>query len=189
VNGDSIYNGANDDASGVAVVLELARHIARGPRPRRTLVVGLYGSEEIGGHGSAHFFEHPPVPLDHLAANLQFEMVGHADPRLAHALSLTGYERSDLGPALAHHGARLAADHDPALHLFERSDNYGLARRGVVAHTVMGQAVYPQYHRPDDDLQAIDLGFMAEATASLLGPMRWLLESDFVPRWRPGERP
>ncbi|MEO6806251.1 MAG: M28 family peptidase, partial [Edaphobacter sp.] len=72
--GDTIYNGADDDASGTTAVLTLARILATGPRPRRTIVFALFGSEEIGGFGNRAFLAHPPVPLASIVANLEFEM-------------------------------------------------------------------------------------------------------------------
>ena len=102
VHGDDIYNGADDDASGTTAVLELARAIALGPRPRRTVIFALFGSEEAGGLGSTWFREHPPVPLKEIAANLEFEIIGRADPMYPKdVLWLTGWERSNLGPELA----------------------------------------------------------------------------------------
>ena len=80
VYGDNIYNGADDDASGVAAVLELARVLGSGPRPRRTVIFALFGSEETGALGSAYFGEHPPLPLEKIAADLEFEMIGRPDP-------------------------------------------------------------------------------------------------------------
>ena len=104
VNGDSIYNGADDDASGCTAVLELAEALAAGPRPKRTVVFALFGSEEIGGYGARYFQEHPPVPVESFAANLEFEMIGRPDAAVApHTLWLTGYERSNLSAALASH--------------------------------------------------------------------------------------
>jgi aminopeptidase YwaD len=190
VKDDAIYNGANDDASGVVAVLELARAMAADGPARRSLVVALYGSEEEGGLGSTYFREHAPIPLDSLVANLQFEVIGHADPKLGAGVStLTGYERSDLGPALVAHGARLAADPHPEQHFFERSDNYVLARHGIIAHTVAGDGLYPQYHKPDDDMEHIDIPHTTAVIASLVRPVRWLLESSFTPRWNPGGKP
>ena len=190
VNGDTIYNGANDDASGVAAVLELARALAGGPRPRRTVLFALFGSEEQGGYGAAYFRERPPIPLDRIVANIEFEEIGRPDPKMPpHTLWLTGWERSDLGPTLAAHGARLVADPHPEQDFFRRSDNYLLARRGVVAHTVSSDAIYPQYHQPSDEPGILDYGHMAEAIGSLIEPIRWLLDSDYRPRWRPGGKP
>jgi aminopeptidase YwaD len=190
VDGDAIYNGANDDASGVAAVLELARALASGPRPRRTVLVALFGSEERGGYGAAYFRERPPIPLDRIVANIEFEEIGLPDPKMPpHTLWLTGWERSDLGPTLAAHGARLVADPHPEEDFFRRSDNYLLARRGVVAHTVASNALYPQYHQPSDEPGILDYGHMAETIGSLIDPIRWLLDSDFRPRWTKDGKP
>jgi len=190
VDGDAIYNGANDDASGVAAVLELARALAGGPRPKRTVLFVLFGSEEQGGYGAAYFRERPPVPLDRIVANVEFEEIGLPDPKVPpHTLWLTGWERSDLGPTLAAHGARLVPDPHPEQDFFRRSDNYVLARRGVVAHTVSSDALFPQYHRPSDEPGILDYGHMADAIASLIEPIRWLLDSDYRPRWLPGGKP
>jgi hypothetical protein len=74
--GDTIYNGADDDASGTTAVLTLAHILANGPRPKRTIVFALFGSEELGGFGNRAFLAHPPVPLASIVANLEFEMIG-----------------------------------------------------------------------------------------------------------------
>ena len=190
VNGDSIYNGANDDAAGTTAVLELAHALAAGPRPRRSILFVCYGSEEIGELGSTYFGKHPPVPLHDLVANLEFEMIGNQDPKMpAGVLMLTGWERSNLGPALKEHGALLGPDVYPEQHFFERSDNYSLALQGVVAHTAGGWGTPPTYHQPGDDVAHLDLPFMTKAIQSLIEPMRWLADSDFRPQWNPGGAP
>ena len=102
---------------------------------------------------------------------------------------LTGWERSDLGPALKAHGASIGPDHYPAENFFQRSDNYQLARRGVVAQTISAWPVPPTYHQPTDDLAHVDLGFMAEVIQSLVEPVKWLANSDFRPAWNPGMKP
>ena len=99
VNGDDIYNGADDDASGTTAVLELARVLGGGARPRRSVIFALFGSEEPGGLGSTYFREHPPLPLRKIALNLEFEMLGRADPAVKpDTVWLTGWERSNLAP-------------------------------------------------------------------------------------------
>ena len=190
VNGDSIYNGADDDASGVTAVLELAEALAAGPRPKRTVLFVLFGSEEIGGQGARYFQEHSPVPVETFIANLEFEMIGRPDAAVApHTLWLTGYERSDLGAQLAAHGARLVADPHPEENFFRRSDNYVLARKGIIAHTVSSYGLHRDYHRPSDDLAHIDFAHMTEAIESMIGPVRWLINSDFKPQWSKDGRP
>jgi Zn-dependent M28 family amino/carboxypeptidase len=190
VNGDSIYNGADDDASGVTAVLELAKALVRGPRPKRTVVFVLFGSEEIGGHGARYFLEHPPVPLESIVANLEFEMIGRPDSAVApHTLWLTGYERSNLGAELAKHGARLVADPHPEQRFFQRSDNYALARKGVIAHTVSSFGLHKDYHRPSDDVAHIDFAHMTDSINSMVKPVRWLINTTFKPEWNAGGKP
>jgi hypothetical protein len=190
VNGDAIYNGANDDASGTTAVLELAHALAAGPRPKRSILFVCYGSEEAGLLGSEFFGKHPPVPLSQLVTNIGFEMIGAQDPKMPKdTLLLTGWERSDLGPALRDHGAKLGPDPYPEQKFFERSDNYQLALQGVVAHTAAGWGTVPTYHQPNDDLAHIDLAFMTTVIQSFIEPIRWLATTDFKPSWKPGGEP
>jgi aminopeptidase YwaD len=190
VNGDSIYNGANDDASGTTAVLELAHALAAGPKLKRSILFVCYGSEEIGELGSEYFGKHPPVPLKDLVANLEFEMIGNQDPKMPPGvLLLTGYDRSNLGSTLKEHGAKIGPDPYPEQHFFERSDNYQLALEGVVAHTAAGWGTPPTYHQPDDDLAHLDINFMTAAIQSLIDPIRWLATNDFRPAWFPGQQP
>lgn len=193
VDGDSIYNGADDDASGCVAVLELARFLAR-KRLKRTVLFVFFGSEETatqeGGQGDQYFLAHPPVPLNHIVANLEFEMIGRADPAVKpDELWLTGFERSNLGPELARHGAKLVADPHPAQQFFERSDNYALARKGVIAQTVSSFGLHKDYHRPSDDLAHINFQHLNRAIASMMLPVEWLADSEFHPQWLAGKKP
>jgi hypothetical protein len=189
-DGDTIYNGADDDASGCVAVLQLARALARGPRPRRTVVFAFFGSEETGGQGDQYFLEHPPVPLSNIVANLEFEMIGRPDAAVKpDQLWLTGYDLSNLGPQLALHGAKLVADPHPDQHFFQRSDNYALAQRGIVAHTVSSFGLHHDYHRPSDDISRIDFAHMEQAIQSMIVPVRWLANSSFKPQWVEGKKP
>ena len=187
--GDTIFNGADDDASGSVAVLELAEALSKGRRPKRTVIFTWFGSEESGGYGAGHFLEHPPVPLEAMVANLEFEMIGRPDPAVAaHTLWLTGYERSDLGPRLAKRGARLVQDPHPTENFFMRSDNIQLARRGVVAQTVSSFGLHKEYHQPSDEVRLVDFPHMTEAIRSMLEPVKWLANSEFRPDWRAGEK-
>ena len=189
-SGDTIYNGANDDAAGTTAVLELAHALAAGPKLKRSVLFVCYGSEELGGLGSTYFGQHLPVPLKDLVTNLEFEMIGNQDPKMPKGvLLLTGWERSNLGPTLKEHGALLGPDPYPEQHFFQRSDNYSLALLGVVAHTAAGWGTVPTYHQPDDDMAHLDLPFMTAAIQSLVVPMEWLANSDFKPEWNPGGQP
>jgi Zn-dependent M28 family amino/carboxypeptidase len=187
---DKIFNGADDDASGSVAVLELARALSSGKRPRRTIFFVCFGSEERRGLGSRHFVDNPPVPLTQIVADLQFEMLGRPDPKVAAGtLWLTGFERSTLGPELAKQGAALVADPRPEQHFFQRSDNFPLALRGVIAHTVSSFGLHADYHRVSDDVSKIDFPFMTRSINSLVQPIRWLANSEFRPEWLPGQAP
>jgi hypothetical protein len=189
VRDGEIFHGANDDASGTAAVMEFARILGRGPAHRRTVYFALFGCEEEGGLGARYFLNHTPVPTSDMAANLEFEMIGVDDPTSPGALMLTGWERSNLGPTLQAHGARIGPDPYPEQHFFQRSDNYQLALQGVVAQTVSAWPVPPTYHAVSDDLAHVDLNFMDQVIGSLVDPIRWLLDSDFLPTWNPNEKP
>jgi aminopeptidase YwaD len=187
---DKIFNGADDDASGSVAVLELAKAMAEGPRPKRTIVFAWFGSEERGGVGSNYFAESPTVQLSRIVANLQFEMIGRPDPKVAaQTLWLTGYERSNLGPELAKRGARLVADPHPDQSFFTRSDNIRFARKGIPAHTVSSFGLHTDYHQPGDEIAKIDFAHMTEAIQSMLEPIRWLANDEFRPEWAPNGRP
>ena len=187
---DTIYNGADDDASGSIAVLELAELLAKGKRPRRTIIFAWFGSEESGGAGASHFIDAPPVPLDTIVANLEFEMIGRADKAVPpHTLWLTGYERSNLGPALAKQGAKIVADPHPEQNFFSRSDNIQLARRGVIAQTVSSFGLHTDYHQPSDEVKTIDFAHMTDSIRSMLSPVLWLANSRFRPEWLPGKKP
>ena len=190
VNGDSIYNGADDDASGCIAVLQLARALAHEKAPKRSVLFVFFGSEETGGQGNQYFLEHPPVPPKSIVANLEFEMIGRADSAVKPGeLWLTGFDRSNLGPELAKHGAHLVADPHPQQQFFQRSDNYALARQGIVAHTVSSFGLHKDYHRPSDDIAHIDFDHMEQAIHSMLEPVEWLANSDFKPKWVEGKKP
>jgi Zn-dependent M28 family amino/carboxypeptidase len=154
------------------------------------VVFALFGSEEVGGLGSSWFGAHPPVPLAEIAANVEFEMIGRRDPKYPDdSMWLSGWDRTNLGPALAAHGAKLVKDERPEEHFFMRSDNYVLAKKGVVAQTASSFGLHADYHQPSDDLAHIDFQHMRMAIASLIGSIEWLVNSDFRPRWVDGGKP
>jgi len=121
---------------------------------------------------------------------MEMERTGAGDPRLpAGTMMMTGFERSTRGETLKAQGALVTADPYPEQRFFERSDNYSLAVRGVVAHTISGWAVTPTYHTPDDTLANLDIAFMTRAIQSLVEPLRALANSDARPQWKPGGKP
>jgi len=187
---DKIYNGADDDASGTVAVLELARTLAAGKRPKRTVYFVCFGSEEAGGFGARYFVDNMPFPKDKLVANLEFEMIGRPDTKVKpDELWLTGYEHSNLGPELAKRGAKLVQDPHPEENFFQRSDNIQLARAGVIAHTVSSFGLHKDYHQASDEIRTIDFSHMTRSINSMVKPVNWLINTDFQPTWNEGKKP
>jgi Zn-dependent M28 family amino/carboxypeptidase len=188
--GDTICNGADDDASGTATVLELARIFTSGPRPKRSVVFTTYGSEELGLLGSRGFAAKPPIPLADIAADIEFEQTGLPESKVGgKSFWMTGFQFSDLGSLLNQHGSQLADDPFPGSPFFRQSDNYSLAAKGVVAHTISGAAEFPDYHQPGDEVQKLNFAFMAKSIQSVLPGLEWLVNTDTRPKYLPGKNP
>ena len=190
VEGDSIYNGADDDGSGVVAVLAAARALAAGPPPRRTVVFLLTTGEEQGVLGTFHYIADPAVPLERTVADLQVEMVGRPDSLAGGAgkLWLTGFERSTMGEAFAAAGLSVVADPRPDFRFFERSDNIVFAWEGIPAHTLSSFGMHADYHKPSDEIERIDFDHLAAAAEAVTRAVRILADGE-RPAWKPGGRP
>ena len=185
-----VMYGANDDASGTVAVIELADALAASGPHERSILFVAYGSEEAGLLGSRYFVDHPPIPLEEIAANLEIEMIGDQDPQLpAGVMMMTGFERSNFGAALKERGALVGPDPYPEQNFFQRSDNYALALKGIVAHTISGWATIPTYHTAEDTIENLDIPFMTNAIQSLVDPLKAMADGDFTPEWAEGGKP
>jgi Zn-dependent M28 family amino/carboxypeptidase len=133
VNGDSIYNGAVDNASGVATVLAIAHAAAEGVKPRRSQLFIFVTAEESGLLGSAYFGQHPTVPASKIIAALNMDVV-NVNGRVRD-LNVLGDNKSSLGPTLAQlvraEGIRLSPDAHPEAGHFYRSDHFSFAKVGI----------------------------------------------------------
>ena len=189
--GDSIYNGADDDASGVVTVLEIARGLAGGPPPRRTVVVAATTGEEVGLLGTRWYLRHPVRPLDAMVANLEIEMIGRPDS-LAGGRGrgwLTGYERSTMGELFANAGLPVVADPRLDQQFFMRSDNIAFAQRGIVAQTLSSYNMHNDYHKPTDDVAHVDFAHMTQLIDVAVRAARLLADTPTKPEWKAGGRP
>jgi len=155
---DSIWNGADDDASGTAGVLALAEAFAQAP-PKRSMIFLTVSGEEHGLWGSDWFSKHPPVPIDNIVANLNLDMIGR---NWKDSIVVIGIEHSDLGAtvkkvAAAHPelGITTMPDPWPQENFFGRSDHYNFARRGVPA-LFFFNGTHEDYHQPSDSPDKID---------------------------------
>jgi hypothetical protein len=188
---DLIFNGADDNASGCAALLELAQALAAGPRPARTLVFLFTSCEERGGHGSARYLGDPAHPLEKTVVDLNLEMLGRPDERAGGPgrLWLTGFERSNLGPALQEQGLAVVADPRPEQRFFQRSDNYAFALRGVVAQSLSSFDLHADYHEVSDEADTLDYGHLEAAARVALEATRLLASGVIDPRWVEGGAP
>ncbi len=190
VDGDSIYNGADDDASGVVAVLEIARALAAGSAPRRTVVLLFSTAEELGLLGTQWYLQHPTVPLDRTVADFQVEMIGRPDSLAGGAGGawLTGFERSTMGRLLRDAGVNVVSDPRPEMNFFMRSDNAPFAFRGIPAHTLSSYNMHEDYHRPSDEVERVDFPHMTMVIGSAIRAVELLANGERV-RWLPGGRP
>ena len=187
---DSIYNGADDDASGTTAVIEIAKQLAKGPRPKRTIVFAATTGEESGLIGTRWYIDHPTLPLAAMQANLEIEMIGRPDS-LAGGPGrawLTGYERSTMGEMFASAGLAVVPDKRPEQQFFNRSDNIAFARMGVPAHTLSTFNLHTDYHQLTDEIATIDFAHMAGVINIAVKAVDMLANGP-VPHWNPGGQP
>lgn len=203
VNGDSIYNGAYDNASGVATVLAVARAAAASPRPKRSLLFVFVTAEESGLLGSAYFAEHPTVPVNTIAAALNVDESSLAGR--FRSLEVLGERKSSLGPALAalvrRQGIRLVPEARPEVGSFYRSDHFSFAKAGIPAVSIKHGQDYEgrtaewgekwasdfdndRYHQPSDEYRAgLDLRGAAQLGEIVLRFARLVADAPAMPVW------
>ncbi|WP_298298753.1 M28 family peptidase [Hydrotalea sp.] len=164
VNGDSLYNGANDDAAGTTAVIMLAKYYARLNNHVRTLVFAAFTAEEIGEYGSAYFSEQ--FNPDAVKAMFNIEMIGTESKWGTNSAYITGFDKTDMGQIMQHNlkGTPFTFYPDPYTeqNLFYRSDNATLAKKGVPAHTISTSKMdnEPNYHKPSDEVKTLNLSNM-----------------------------
>jgi hypothetical protein len=165
VNGDSIYNGANDDAAGTTAVILLAKYFKQLKDNDRTIVFAAFTAEEVGGYGSQYFSRQ--FDPEKVVAMFNIEMIGTESKWGKNSAYITGYEKTNMGEILAKDlnetGFTFYPDPYPTQQLFYRSDNATLARLGVPAHTISTSKMdsEPNYHKLTDEVSTLDLDNMA----------------------------
>ena len=161
VAGDSIANGADDDASGTTAVIELARYFKKIKNNNRTLIFVTFTAEEIGGFGSKYFSEQ--LNADKVVAMFNIEMIGKPSKFGPNTAWITGFERSDFGEILQKNligtPFQFKPDPYPDQNLFYRSDNATLARLGVPAHSISTDQIDIDelYHSVNDEFESMNI--------------------------------
>ena len=168
---DSIYNGADDDASGTTAVLALAAYFAKKNNNERTIIFVAFTAEEKGLLGSTYFGK--GVDASKYVAGINIEMIGKESSFGPKTAWLTGFDRSDFGKIIQKNlegtGYVLHPDPYPKFNLFFRSDNASLARLGIPSHTFSTGPidVDPHYHKVSDEAETLDVSTITETIRAI----------------------
>ena len=200
VGGDAIYNGAMDDASGVASMIEIARMLkASGATTKRSVMFVAVAAEEKGLLGSRYFAAHPTVPFAKIVANINLDMFLPLYP--LKVIEVQGFAESSLGEsvraAAKSQGVDVQTDREPAQNRFIRSDQYSFIRRGIPAlafkfgyefgspdETTRLNWVRDRYHQPSDDLtQPVDLEAAAKFNRVIMTLLQRVADDPARPTW------
>lgn len=191
LEGDQIFNGANDNASGTAGIMEIARVLEDSKiRTKRSIVFVAFWGEERGLLGARHFMESGMIPASKIVANINLEQIGRTDdneaPRVS-AVSITGFDYSDIPPIFASlEGATgVKSEHHPhnSDAYFAASDNVAFASKGIPAHTICTTFMFPDYHRVSDHADKLDYANMAKILRLITLGVLSIAESDKPPTW------
>ena len=169
--GDRIFNGANDDASGVVGVLVLAEYFAKKGTNERSILFVCFTAEEMGLVGSKYFGK--DIDASKFIAGINLELIGKEPNTGPKTAWLTGFERSDFGKIIQKNlegtGYKLFPDPYPKFNLFFRSDNASLARLGVPSHTFSTTPidVDTDYHKVSDEAETLNVGVLTETVKAV----------------------
>ena len=192
IEGDNICNGANDDGSGTASVIEVANALAALPtRPKRSIVFMTFFGEELGLVGSRYYGAHAIFPLSKTVADLNLEQLGRTDVDGGSSVGLvnvTGFDFSTLTDAVIKAGGETGLQVVKNAQLNERyfaqSDNQALADAGVPAHTLSVGYVFPDYHKPGDEWTKIDYNNLSIIDRTVAVAVYDVADSVDTPQWK-----
>ena len=185
VGGDSIANGANDDASGVVAVIELARKFAQGEKVDKTLLFVAFAGEELGLYGSKYLAS--TIDLNEIEAMLSFELIGIPNEDLGpKSAYITGYDLSYLPDQLMKNSLQsdfmFFPDPYPNLQLFRRSDNISFATYGIPAHSISTYSEEDSsYHTVNDEFENMDIEHIENFINALYQASLPMLDLNYSP--------
>ncbi len=184
---DPVFNGADDDASGVTAVLSLAdAYAALTTPPKRTVIFMAFWGEEKGLLGSRYYVNHPLWPLEKTVANINIEMIGRPEAGAAEKIWMTGWDQSDLGKLMDDSARRVGIEvfEHPQYSrmLYRASDNAPFVDRGVIAHSFSAGSLHSDYHRPSDEWQKLDLKHMTSVIKGLFAGSLPIADGDVTPK-------
>lgn len=176
-SGDSIYNGADDNASGTAALLALAAYFKE-HRPAHTILFAALDAEEMGLQGARALVAQPPVPLEQIVANVNMDMVSRGDKGELYAVGT--YHYPQLLPLVERIAARskitLLTGHDrpdlPPGDDWTMASDHGPFHRAGIPFLYFGVEDHPDYHRPSDEADKVDPAFYAAAVETVIDAVR-----------------
>ena len=192
--GDSIFNGARDNAVGTVAVLNAARYFAKNP-PKRSILFALWTAEEKGLLGSAYFANNPLLPLNQIVYNLNIDNGGYNDTSLITVIGL-GRTTADflINEAVAEFGLTAKADPSPEQGLYDRSDNVNFARKGIPApsftlgFTAFDDEINKYYHKAADEVESFDLNYAQLYWKSYILSAQKIANWSQKPQWTAGDK-
>lgn len=192
--GDSIYNGARDNAVGTVAVMNAAKYFAKNP-PKRSVLVALWTAEEKGLLGSGYFANNPLIPLNKIVYNLNIDNGGYNDTSLITVIGL-GRTSADflIEEAVAEFGIKAVADPAPEQGLYDRSDNVNFARKGIPAptyslgFTAFDDEIQKYYHKAGDQVSNFDLNYAQVYWKSYILSAQRIANWDQKPEWKAGDK-
>ncbi|UBM60080.1 M28 family peptidase [Marinilongibacter aquaticus] len=191
---DTIFNGARDNAIGVAGLIEAAKCLAQKPASRSILFLAFTG-EEVGLKGSAYYAEHPLVPLNQCVFNLNIDGAGYDDTSLITGIGIkrTGIE-AEVAKATKQMGLDFVDDPVPELGLFDRSDNVSFAAKGIPAPTLsegfrsFSEEIMKYYHREADNPESLDFAYCTKFAQVYAYVARLIADKPVAPSWPAGDK-
>ncbi|GAA0878105.1 M20/M25/M40 family metallo-hydrolase [Algoriphagus jejuensis] len=192
--GDSIYNGARDNAVGTVAVINAAKYFAKNP-PKRSVLFALWTAEEKGLLGSGYFANNPLIPLNQIVYNLNIDNAGYNDTSIITVIGL-GRTNADflIEEAVAEFGITAKADPSPEQGLYDRSDNVNFARKGIPApsftlgFTAFDDEINKYYHKAADEVDSFDLDYAQLYWKSYILSAEKIANWDQKPTWVAGDK-
>ncbi len=191
VNGDGIFNGANDDGSGTVSVIELASALATlKERPKRSILFMTVFGEERGLLGSRYYGRHPIFPIEKTVADVNLEHVGRTDDvegDKTNTATLTGFDFTDVGPIFKAAGeltgVKVYKHEQNSDSFFGRSDNQALADQGVPAHTLCVAFIFPDYHGLGDHWEKVNYPNLEKTNRMVAVALMMMADNTDEPKW------
>ncbi|MCH7396403.1 M28 family peptidase [Belliella sp. DSM 107340] len=193
-NGDSIYNGARDNAVGTVAVINAAKYFAENP-PKRSILLCAWTAEEKGLLGSRYFADNPLIPLNKIIYNFNIDNGGYNDTSI---ITVIGLGRTSADPliskAVSEFGLEAIADPAPEQGLYDRSDNVNFARKGIpsptfsLGFTAFDEEIGKYYHQPGDQVDNFDLDYAVKYWKSYILSALYIANTTEKPVWTSGDK-